>query len=332
MQNWLLKIFRMPSVYITGKIAQSGITLLESRGFEVNINTSEVDLNSTQLKEIFSKYDAVVTMINNKIDKGILSGASKNLKIIANYAVGYDNIDLEATKKKKITVTNTPGVASESVAEHAFALIISLNKHLFAADQFVRMGKFSKFDPNLFLSHQLWGQTIGIIGLGRIGTFVGQIAYGGFRMKVLYFDVKPAEDFELLCEAKFSDVETILKESDIVTLHVPLTSKTKHLISKNEFKMMRKSAILVNTCRGPVVDEEALVWALSENEIAGCGLDVFEHEPQISKELTRSENVILTPHTASATYETREAMAKIAVQNIIDVFEGRIPFGLVKVS
>ena len=319
----------MPSIYITGKIAQSGITLLESRGFEVNVNTSEVDLNSAQLKEIFSKYDAVVTMINNKIDKEILSSASKNLKIIANYAVGYDNIDISAASQKNIVVCNTPGVASESVAEYTFALITSLNKHLFAADQFVRTGKFTKFDPDLFLSKQLWGQTIGIIGLGRIGTFVGQIAYGGFRMKVLYFDVKPAEDFELLCEAKFSDVETILKESDVVTLHVPLTGKTKHLISKNEFKMMRKSAILVNTCRGPVVDEEALVWALSENEIAGCGLDVFEHEPQISKELMTKENVILTPHTASATYETREKMSAITAQNIIDVFGGKEPFGLV---
>lgn len=320
----------MPRVYITGVIAESGIARLKNRGFDVEVNTSEVDLRRAQLQEIFSKYDAVVTMINNKIDKELLSRASKKLKIIANYAVGYDNIDLSAASKKTIIVCNTPGVASESVAEHTFAMILALNKMLIGANKYVKDGKYTKWDPNLFLSHQVWGQTIGIIGLGRIGTFVGQIAYGGFRMKILYFDVNRAEDFELLCEAKFAEVETILKESDIITLHVPLTDKTRHLVSKKELNMMKKSAILINTSRGPIVDEEALAQALSCGQIAGCGLDVFEHEPQISKELLRAENVILTPHTASATYETRQKMSLIAAQNIIDVFEQKEPFGLVK--
>lgn len=320
----------MQSVYVTGEIAENGLILLKNKGFDIHVNSSDRDVDNAALREVFSKYDAVITMITNKIDEEIFSAASNHLKIVANYAVGFDNIDLLAALGRNIIVCNTPGVASESVAEHTLAMILALKKRLFAADKYVREGKYRNWDPNLFLSHQLWGQTIGIIGLGGIGTFVGQIAYGGFRMKILYFDVRKAEDFELMCEAEFADVETILKRSDIVTLHLPLNDKTKHLISKKEFEIMKKTAILINTSRGPVVDEEALVYALSNGQIAGCGLDVFEHEPEIAGDLLLADNVILTPHTASATYETREKMSAICAQNIIDVFEGREPFGLVK--
>lgn len=321
----------MLRVYITDIIPRNGIALLQKKDFEVDINESGLDLPQDDLKKIFASYDAVITTVSNKIDKDIIKSASKKLKVIANFAAGYDNIDLEQAEKKKIVVANTPGVALESVAEHTFSLILALNKQLFAADRFVRGGRFTKFDPNLFVSSQLWGQTIGIIGLGRIGTFAAQIAYGGFRMQILYFDTKRAEDFELIYGAKLCAVDTILKEADIVTLHVPLSKKTRHLIGKRELKLMKNSAILINTARGPVVDEEALVWALKNGEIAGAGLDVFEHEPKISEDLLQMNNVILTPHIASATTETREKMSQIAAQNIIDVFEGREPIGLVKI-
>lgn len=321
----------MPSVYICDVIEENGINLLRSRGFTTDINKSGRDLSFEELKKVFTKYDAVITMVNNKVDDKLIKKSSKQLKVIANYAVGYDNIDTIFAKKKKITVCNTPGVASESVAEHTFALIFALNKHLFGADRFIRSGKFSKFDPNLFLSRQLWGQTIGVIGLGRIGTFVAQIAYGGFRMKILYFDQKRSEDFELIYSAQFGDIETVLKYADIISLNVPLTDKTRHLIGRRELKLMKNSAILINTARGQVVDEEALIWALREKEIAGVGLDVFEHEPQISRELFTFDNVIVTPHIASATVETRKKMSQITAQNIIDVFEGRGPEGLVKI-
>lgn len=321
----------MASVYICDVIEENGINLLKSHGFTFDINKSGRDLSFDELKKVFSKYDAVVTMVNNKIDEKLIKSASRKLKVIANYAVGFDNIDIKSAAKRKITVCNTPGVASESVAEHTFALVLALNKHLFAADRFVRSGKFFKFDPNLFLSAQLWGQTIGVIGLGKIGTFVAQIAYGGFRMKVLYFDKKRSEDFELIYGAQFRDIEMILTHSDIVTLHIPLTDETRHLIGRRELKLMKKSAILINTARGPIVDEEALIWALREKEIAGCAIDVFEREPQISHELFTFDNVIVTPHTASATIETREKMSQIAAQNIIDVFEGGEPLGLVRV-
>src|SRR3989344_2392472 len=320
----------MPKIYITDKIPENGIQLLRLKGYDVETNQLGKDISSDDLKRIFSSFNAVITMVNDQIDEKIIKAASTKLKVIANFAVGYDNIDLISASKKGIIVTNTPGVASESVAEHTFALIFALNKQILAADRFVGNGQFKKFVPNLFLSRQLWGQTIGIIGLGRIGTFVGQIAYGGFRMQILYFDIKRSEDFELIYEAKLCELDTILKDADIVTLHVPLSKNTHHLIGKRELKLMKDSAILINTARGLIVDEEALVWALKSGEIAGAGLDVFEHEPNISADLLQLDNVILTPHTASATIETREKMSQIAAQNIIDVFEGREPMGLVK--
>ncbi|OGE13675.1 hypothetical protein A3G14_04865 [Candidatus Curtissbacteria bacterium RIFCSPLOWO2_12_FULL_38_9] len=319
----------MPKVYVAGKIQDNGIELLKRKGFKVDLNLTDKDLTREELKDIFSKYDAVITMPTDNVDSDLLSSASKNLKVIANYAVGYDNIDERAAKKSDIVVCNTPGVANEAVAEHTFAMIFALNKQLKVADRFVREGNFKQWDPNAFLSHQLWGQTIGIIGLGRIGTFVGQIAFGGFKMHILYFDIARSEDFELLCEAEYTDMRSVLSLSDIVTLHVPLTADTRGMISTEELKLMKKTALLINTSRGPVIDEKALIWALKEKEIAGAGLDVYEHEPEVSAELIKMSNVILTPHTASATIETRERMSELVAQNIIDVFEGREPVGLV---
>lgn len=321
----------MVKIYITGKIHDRGIYLLKKQGYQTDSNLTGKDLSNSQLEEVFSEYDGVITMITNTIDAKLLSKASKNLKVISNFAVGYDNIDVDAASKKKIIVCNTPGVASESVAEHTFAMIFALSKQLIKANQFVLDGKYKKWDPNAFLNHQLWGQTIGIIGLGRIGTFVGQIAYGGFRMKILYHDLVRAEDFEMLTEAEHCGLDQILKEADIVTIHLPLTTSTKHLIGRGELKKMKNSAMLINTARGPIVDEEALVLALEEGKIAAAGLDVFEFEPKFSKELADMDNVILTPHMGSATFETREKTSEIAAQNIIDVFEGKEPIGLVKV-
>lgn len=322
----------MPSVFITAKIPEVGASLLRKKGFRVKINDSERNLTKEQLKEVLAKYDGVVTLFTDRIDENLLAAASGKLKIISNFAVGFDNIDVLAAKRKGIVVTNTPGIAGESVAEHTFMLILACVKRLIEADKYVRRGQFVKWDPLAFLSPQIWGKTIGIVGLGRIGTYVGHIACGGFRMRILYYDVVRSEDFEMLTEAKRVNLDHLLKESDIVSLHVPLNSQTKHLIGKKELEMMKNTAILVNTSRGAVVDEEALIWALSEKKIAAAGLDVYEHEPEIPHELKTLSNVVLTPHIASATVETREVMAKIAAQNIIDVFEGRTPFGLVKVG
>ena len=321
----------MPSVYITSVIPKECTEILQSKGFDVQVNQQSRDLTKKELIDVFSKYDAVVTLMTDKIDKDVLSASSKKLKVVANYAVGFDNIDLDFAAKKNITVCNTPGVASESVAEHTFLLIFACTKRIIEADKFVRLGKYQRWDPMAFLSNQIWGKTIGIVGLGKIGTFVAQIAFGGLRMKILYFDVSRSEDFELLTEARYCSVDELLKESDIVTLHVPLTPKTQHLISKKELKMMKNTAILINTARGPIVSQEDLIWALKNKEIASAGLDVFEHEPDIAHDLTILDNVVLTPHIASATVETRLSMAKITAENIISVFEGKELFGTVRV-
>jgi len=322
----------MPKVYITGRIPNIGVNLLKSNGFSVEQNTSSSNLTKDQLKDIFSKFDGVLTLMTDKVDRDVIKSSSKNLKVIANYAVGFDNIDVLEAKRHNIVVTNTPGVASESVAEHTFTLILACAKKIIEADKYVRLGRYQGWDPMAFISPQIWGKTIGIVGLGKIGTFVAQIAHGGFRMNILYYDPSRSEDFELLTEAKYCDLETLLANSDIVTLHCPLNDKTRHLIGKRELKKMKNSAILINTSRGPVIDEDALIWALKSGEIAACGLDVFEHEPNIAQELLVLNNVILTPHSASATKETRESMSRIAAENIIAVFEGKEPFGLVKAS
>lgn len=320
----------MPTVFVTSKIPEEGLTLLRQKGFSVEVNGGE-NLPGEKLRDAFSKYDAVITLITDKVDSNIISSSGASLKIISNYAVGFDNIDVAVAKQKGIKVTNTPGVASESVAEHTFALILACAKKIVEADKYVRLGKYKKWDPYAFVSPQVWGKTIGIVGLGKIGTFVGQIARNGFRMNILYFDIQRSEDFELLSEAKFVEIQKIVREADIITLHVPLNEKTRHLIGKGEFDSMKKTAILVNTSRGPVIDEAALIEALKNKQIAAAGLDVFEHEPDIPDELTALENVVVTPHTASATIETRVQMSKIAAQNIIDLFEGKEPIGLVKV-
>jgi len=320
----------MPSIFVCSRIPEEGLVALRANNFQVEVNKNENELTSAELKEALSEYDGIITLVTNKINGEVLASAGKKLRIISNYGVGYDNIDVAAAKKRGIVVTNTPGAASESVAEHTFMLILACAKQVVEADKFVRLGKYKRWDPYAFVSPQVWGKTIGIIGLGKIGTFVGNIAYEGFKMNVLYCDLEKSEDFELLYGAKFCDLKTLLSEADFISIHCPLNDKTKHLIGKEQFKLMKKGAILVNTGRGAIVNEEALIWALSENKIAGAGLDVFEHEPDISEALRLLPNVILTPHSASATLETRIAMSKIAAQNIINVFSGKEPFGLIK--
>lgn len=321
----------MINIFITSHISDIAVNSLRQKGFHVEVNEGK-SLTRLQLKEIFGRFDGILTLMTDKIDEEVIVASRGKLKIISNYAVGFDNIDVLAAKKRGIVVTNTPGVAGESVAEHTIMLILAVAKKLVEADRYVRRGKFLQWDPMLFLSSQVWGKTIGIIGLGRIGTYVGHIASGGFKMEILYHDILQSEDFEMLTEARFVSLKELLEQADFVTLHVPLNPSTRHLIGRAEFKLMKKTAILINTARGAVVDEEALIWALNDKEIAGAGLDVYEHEPQVPHELTTMSNVVLTPHIASATVETREAMAKIAAQNIIDVFEGKTPTGLVKVA
>ncbi|TSC92573.1 MAG: NAD-binding D-isomer specific 2-hydroxyacid dehydrogenase [Candidatus Berkelbacteria bacterium Licking1014_7] len=312
-------------VFICRPIPEIAEQILRQAGIVVVKNEKDEVLSQIELKRAVKGVDGILSLLSDKIDAGVLDAAGKQLKIVANYAVGFDNIDIEGAKKRGVAITNTPGVLTESVAEHTIALMLAVARRVAEADKFVRDGKYKQWEPLGFLGPQIWGKALGVIGLGRIGSFVAGIAYHGFHMKILYYDLAPDERFEMDTDAKFCAPEEIYKEADFISLHLPLTPQTKHLISQDQFRAMKKSVILINTARGPIVDEQALVEALEQNEIAGVGLDVFEQEPEVSAPLKKMDNVVLTPHIASATREARDAMAKIAAENIVEVLNGRKP-------
>lgn len=319
----------MPKVFITRKIPGPAQDLLKNAGFEVVVNPDDRVLTKDGLKKAVAGVDAILSLLSDHIDSEVMDAAGKQLKIIANYAVGFDNIDIEAAKQRGIFVTNTPGVLTEAVAEHTFALLMAATRRIVESDRFTREGKYKQWEPFGFIGPQVWGKTIGIIGLGRIGSWVGMIAFSGFRMKILYYDVKRNPEFEMENQATFAQIDQILPQADFITIHVPLLPETKHLINDEKLKLMKNSAILVNTSRGPVVDENALVQALKNGTIAAAALDVFENEPNLADGLVGLPNAILTPHIASATKEAREAMSKIAAENIIAALTGVKPPSLV---
>lgn len=314
-------------IYITRKIPNKGIELLKEKGYEVDVSDKDGVLTKEELIEALKakEYDAVLPLLTDKIDEEIFD-AVPAAKIFANYAVGYGNIDTVEAKKRGITVTNTPGVLTDSVAEHTFAMILGVTARITEGDRYTRAGKYKGWAPELLLGMDIKGKTLGIIGAGRIGSQVAHIATGGFRMRAIYFDIKRNEEFEKETGAEFREsVEEVLKEADVVALHVPLLDSTRHLIDKERLQIMKSSAYLINSSRGPVIDEKALVEALREKQIAGAALDVFENEPELSPGLSELENVVITPHIASATEETRQKMSEMAAQNIVLFLEGGTP-------
>lgn len=326
-----------PKVFITRPIPDQGIKLLKEKGYELSVYERDEIIPRKALLAGVKGADAVLSILTDKIDNQVLDAAGPQLKIVANYAVGFDNFDLEALKKRGVMATNTPGPEIvESVAEHTFALMLAIARRICEADQFARAGKYQGWGPQMLLGTDVHDKILGIVGLGRIGFAVAQRAAKGFRMKLLYNDMKPNADFEKEYGAEFVSLEVLLKNSDFVSLHVPLLPETRHLISGAELKLMKKTAFLVNTARGPIVDEKALLKALSSGTIAGAALDVFECEPSIDcdprdhLELKSMPNVVMTPHTASATIEARQAMSRVAATNIIEALEGRTPPNIVK--
>ena len=307
--------------------------MLREKGYEVVINEAARDRVATKEEVLagVADADALLAVLTEKIDSEIMD-AGKNLKIIANYAVGFDNIDLDAAKERNLMVTNTAVTeVTESVAEHTFALMLAIGHRIVEGDQFARDGKYTAWGPELLMGTDVYKKTLGIVGLGNIGKKVAYQAARGFDMKVLYNDLKPNTDFEKEFNTTYVEkLEDMLPQCDFVTLHVPLLDATQHLINAERLKLMKNTAFLVNTSRGPIVDEKALVDALKNNEIRGAGIDVFEFEPEITSELKEMENVIITPHTASATDATRGAMSVAAATNIIEALEGRTPPNLVK--
>ena len=315
-------------IFITRPIPDIGVEMLKEKNFEVVVNTAAKDRPATK-DEILAGAkgsDALLSVLTDKIDVDVMDAGLPTLKIIANYAVGVDNIDCEAAKKKNIIVTNTPGVLTETVAEHAFALLLSIARRIAESDRFVRTGQYKAWGPELLLGANISGKTLGIVGLGRIGSKVACYAVRGFNMKVIYTDLKANPDFENEFGAVYvNNIDDLLPQCDFVSLHVPLTEENRHLINEERLGKMRKTAYLINTSRGPVVDENALAGVLKEGVIAGAALDVFEFEPQITPALIELDNVIMTPHTASATKETRSKMAEMAAANIIEALEDRTP-------
>ncbi len=312
-------------IFITKKIPEAGIKLLKEKDYAIKINPQNKTLSKKELIKNIQDVDALLCLLTDKIDAEVINAAGFNLKIIANVAVGFDNIDLSAAKKKGIPVTNTPGVLTETVAEHTFALLLASARRIVEADKFARANKYHGWEPFMFLGTDVYGKTLGIVGLGRIGFAVAQRAVKGFGMKILYNDVKKNEDFEKQFGGRFVGLEELLKNSDFVTIHVPLLPTTRHLIGAPQFKQMKKTAFLINTSRGPIVDEKALVKALKNKQIKGAAIDVFEFEPKLAPGINKLDNVILTPHIASATEETRAKMAEVAAINIIAALSGQKP-------
>lgn len=320
-------------IYITRVIPESAVILLKNNGHEVVLNTSDKVLSKEELITELKKdsFDAVLCLLTDKIDKDIFD-ASPSTKIYANFAVGYNNIDTVLAKERGITVTNTPEVLTNTVAEHTFALMIAIATRVVEGDNYMRSGKFKNWEPLLLLGTDLTGKTLGILGAGRIGTRVAHHGARGFDMNVIYYDVKQNDFLEKNYGARYcSTPEEVLREADFVSIHVPLLPTTTHLIDEARLKMMKKTAYLVNTSRGPVIDEQALAKALRENVIAGAALDVFEHEPETAPGLKELPNVIITPHIASATLKTRVEMAELAATNIVTFLKGEIPPNAIKI-
>jgi len=315
----------MSKVFVTRKIPESGIELLKKAGLEVEVSDFDGVLPREQLLEKVKGVDAILSLLTDKVDNELLDAAGAQLKVVANYAVGYDNINMADMKAHNIIATNTPDVLTESVAEHAIALIFAIARKIVESDQFMRDGKYHGWGPMMFLGNDLVGKTLGLVGLGRIGAAVAKRMCDGFEMKVMYYDARRNEELEKKYNLQFVDLDTLLKESDFVSIHVPMMPETKHLISAEKLKMMKKTAYLVNTSRGPIVDEAALVEALKAGEIKGAALDVYEQEPKMAPGLAELPNTVLTPHTASATEETRSAMSELAAKNIIAVLAGEAP-------
>ncbi len=318
----------MPTrIYVTRRIPQPGLDLLTEAGFEVEVSPHDRVLTRKELLDAVKNRDGLLPLLTDAIDTELLDAAS-GVKIVANYAVGFNNIDIPEATKRGIAVTNTPGVLTDATADTAWALLMATARRIVESDRFTREGKFEAWAPMLFLGADIAGRTLGIIGPGRIGTAMAERAKG-FRMRILYSDTKPSPEFEKTFDAEYRELPDLLRESDFVSIHVPLTEQTKHLISAKELSMMKPHAVLINTARGPVIDEAALVEALREKRIGGAGLDVYEEEPKLCPGLVELDNAILLPHIGSATIETRTKMAQIAATNLVEFFKGNRPPNLV---
>lgn len=317
----------MTQVFVTRRIPEGALAVLIKAFGKESVSVWEGDevIPRKTLLERVAGVDAILAILTERIDAELLDAAGSQLQIVANMAVGYDNIDLAACTQRGIPVTNTPGVLTETTADLAFALILAASRRMGEAERYVREGRWKNWSPTLLMGSDVHGKTLGIFGMGRIGTAVAGRA-SGFGMRIIYHNrTRLTEKEETAFNAHFVDWETLLRESDILSVHCPLNDTTRHIFNNLAFAKMKPGAVFVNTARGPIVDETALVNALKSGKLSAAGLDVFEEEPKVHPGLLACEKAILLPHVGSATLETRTKMGTIAAQNIIAKLSGKVP-------
>lgn len=313
-----------PKVFVTRPIPQAGLNLLKRAGLRCAISLRPEGLPRAEFLRRIRGMDGILCLLTDRFDAQAMDAAGAGLKVLSNHAVGYDNIDVPAATQRGILVANTPGVLTETTAEMAWALLFAVARRIVESDRYTRSGQFKFWNPMLFHGHDVSGKTLGIVGAGRIGSAVARMA-SGFSMKILYHSRSPNAAMESKTGARKVNLPALLAQSDFISVHVPMTPQTRHLIGAKELARMKPNAILINTARGPIVDENALVQALRKKLIAGAGLDVYEREPKLARGLAALPNAVLTPHTASATVETRDKMAMLAAENLVLALRGKRP-------
>ena len=317
-----------PKIFVTRDQPGPSLTKLGNL-YDVTINPEDRPVSKEELIAAVKEVDGIIACVGDRIDGEVMDASGGFLKAVCNAIVGFDNVDLKAATERGIYVTNTPGVLTETVADLAFGLLLTLSRRIAEADRFIRTGRWRGWGPKQFLGFDVHGKTLGILGLGRIGLAVAKRAKG-FDMTVLYFDVFRNTEMEKKLGLHFVPLNEVLSRSDFVSVHVPLIPQTKHMISTNELDLMKESAFLINSSRGPVVDEKALITALKAGKICGAGLDVWDPEPpSVDNPLLTMDNVVTLPHIASASVETRTQMIEMAIDNLKAILNGRIPPNLV---
>ena len=314
-------------IFVTRRIFDEAIEFLGQRA-PVEGNATDRVLTPEELKTACRDVEGVLALLTDKIDPEFMDSCPK-LKLVANFAVGFNNVDLQTATDRGVMITNTPGVLTETTADFAWTLLMAAARRVVEGDRFVREGKFSAWGPRMLLGQDVFGKTLGLVGMGRIGQAVAKRAKG-FDMSILFHDPYPIpEEFVSETGARQVSLEDLYRSADFISVHVPLLDETHHLLDDNAFRQMRANCIVVNTSRGPVVDEKALVRALQSGAIAAAGLDVYEREPEIEPELLELKNVVLAPHIASGSHETRLRMCMMAAENLIQGLSGDRPQNLV---
>lgn len=312
----------MYKVYLTYPFPEEWLSLLNGK-VKMEVKPKNQYLSSSELGERLKDKDGAIVLLADKIDKTVIN-KSKNLKIISNCAVGYDNIDIDTAKKKGIIVTNTPDILTNATAELTVTLILTLIRRIIESNEFLKQGRFTGWEPDLFLGYELKGSLVGILGVGRIGSEVAKKLYA-FGSDIVYYDKIKNKELEREIEAKKKDLKWILQHADIISIHLPLTKETHHIIDDKELSLMKETSFLINTGRGPIINEASLAEALRLDKIGGAALDVFEYEPGVNSHLLRLKNVVITPHIGSATFHARKGMTEIACKNLLAVLEGKEP-------